>query len=223
MNSPGRSFDEMRRALEGKYAGDALYRKVIADAELELQLTGYFFAAGTLIHTSEGFVPIEKIEVGDLVLAQPEDKGERTYKRVTRTMHFDQKPVIRVCYTPISAIAAAISEGRPRRDADSRSLIVTANHPFYIAGYSAGSFPPDEADSYVAGWQRADRLEHGALLELADGQQAVVERVDRIWRTRTEGVGWIELSRDSDDIGHLIDLRNGEILEHWGQYAMALP
>lgn len=40
------------------------------------------FAAGTLVHTKEGILPIECIKVGDWVLSQPEAKRENIYKRV---------------------------------------------------------------------------------------------------------------------------------------------
>jgi hypothetical protein len=37
-------------------------------------------AAGTLVHTEEGLVPIEKVKVGDWVLSKPENGGEQAYK-----------------------------------------------------------------------------------------------------------------------------------------------
>jgi RHS repeat-associated protein len=40
------------------------------------------FVAGTLIHTKEGLVPIEKIEVGDKVLSYNEESGEVEYQDV---------------------------------------------------------------------------------------------------------------------------------------------
>lgn len=46
------------------------------------------FTAGTLVHTKDGLVPIEKIKVGDLVLSRPEnpeDGVELAFKRVLKT------------------------------------------------------------------------------------------------------------------------------------------
>lgn len=37
------------------------------------------FIAGTLVHTQNGLVAIEKIKVGDMVLSQPEGKGPLSY------------------------------------------------------------------------------------------------------------------------------------------------
>jgi transcription-repair coupling factor (superfamily II helicase) len=44
------------------------------------------FAAGTLVHTDKGLVPIQNIKVGDLVLSMTEDElGQYIYKPVTKT------------------------------------------------------------------------------------------------------------------------------------------
>lgn len=52
------------------------------------------FAAGTLVNAVSGLVPIEEIKVGDLVLSQPEQGGERSYKRVTKTFTHDFQQVM---------------------------------------------------------------------------------------------------------------------------------
>ncbi len=43
------------------------------------------FAAGTMVHTDKGLMPIEQVRVGTRVLAQPELGGGRDYRRVTNT------------------------------------------------------------------------------------------------------------------------------------------
>ena len=43
------------------------------------------FAAGTLVWTASGVIPIEKVRVGDLVLSQDPHSGKLTYKPVFRT------------------------------------------------------------------------------------------------------------------------------------------
>jgi hypothetical protein len=58
------------------------------------------FAAGTLVHTQTGLVPIEQIKVGDMVLSKPESgEGEQAYKRVTRTFAHEPQTVMAVGYT----------------------------------------------------------------------------------------------------------------------------
>jgi hypothetical protein len=78
LTKPIRSFNEMVQARMDEYAGNALYKKVISDAVEEATslrpVTNPIgcFVAGTLIHTKEGLVPIEKIKVGEWVLSQPQ-------------------------------------------------------------------------------------------------------------------------------------------------------
>ncbi|HNE92343.1 MAG TPA: Hint domain-containing protein, partial [Agitococcus sp.] len=44
------------------------------------------FVAGTLVHTDKGLVPIEQLQVGDMVLSKHESgQGEKAYKRVIST------------------------------------------------------------------------------------------------------------------------------------------
>jgi hypothetical protein len=59
------------------------------------------FSAGTLVHTKEGLMPIEKIRVGDLVLSKPEnpaDGGELAYKRVLKTFVHEDKAIKQIGY-----------------------------------------------------------------------------------------------------------------------------
>ncbi|MGZ5029303.1 MAG: Hint domain-containing protein [Methylobacter sp.] len=166
-------------------------------------MPGGCFAAGTLVQTKEGLKPIEQIKADDWVLSKPENgHGEQAYKRVVRTVQFEDKSVIRVRYGAVS--------GRG-------SLIVTGNHPFWVVGYEPDYFPPDWDGPRETGWMRADRLDRGMLVLLANGEIGQLSFVDPIWRTRTEGVGWIDLGRESyaQDTGYLIDLREGKIEENY--------
>lgn len=51
------------------------------------------FVAGTLIHTDKGLVPIEQLEIGDMVLSRDEHNpdGELAYKKVLNTFVSAQK------------------------------------------------------------------------------------------------------------------------------------
>lgn len=71
------------------YTGAGLYRKVF-----DKLCTKTCFVAGTLIWTDNGRVPIEQIQVGDLVLSKPEtNDGPQAYKRVVKTFYFDDLEV----------------------------------------------------------------------------------------------------------------------------------
>jgi hypothetical protein len=198
------------------FYGDAAYREVMDAATREMTTyrkvgdSGGCFAAGTMIHTRDGLKPIEDIHIGDWVLSKPESgEGDSAYKQVLRTTCFENKPVFRVDYSA--------SHGGD-------SFIVTGNHPFWVVGYEPNYFPPDWDEPIEIGWTRADRLDRGMLLLLADGQIGQVSMIDPIWRTKTEGVGWIDRGRDSyqpREDGHLIDLRNGKIEEYFNKYGLS--
>lgn len=53
------------------------------------------FAAGTLVWTSSGQMPIEAIQVGDVVLSQDVETGELAYKPVVRTTIRPMEPLIK--------------------------------------------------------------------------------------------------------------------------------
>lgn len=79
------------------------------------------FAAGTLVHTDKGKVPIQDIKVGDMVLSKPESgEGEPTYKRVTNTFVTENQWVWGVLVTTGFG-------DEPVRDL----IFCTSNHPFY--------------------------------------------------------------------------------------------
>ncbi|WP_443191282.1 Hint domain-containing protein [Pseudomonas indica] len=205
MISPIRSFDEMVRSRSQEYAGDALYRQVIADAQMQMRQAtkapapyGLCFAAGTLIHTQEGLKPIEQIQVGDWVLTQPEETGERIYKRVTRTTQFEDAAVWTVAYFLKDEQDKAIAENRMMpRDCNYR-LVVTPNHPLWVRG---------------KGWVQVKDLDCDAdELELADGGVARLLNVSPLYRTEMEGVAWEEGMFTSWD-GTLHDLRGGRSVE----------
>ena len=162
------------------------------------------FTGGTLVHTREGLLPIESIKIGDWVLSQREQTGERTYKRVVKIANFENKAVFRVKCDKLL----------PGGSFEMHNFIVTGNHPFYIARHNTEDVGgrPEKDLKKPRGWRRADLLEYGAQLELANGELLRVVGVGPIWRARTEGVGWIDSSRWSE-IGNHIDLREGKIEE----------
>jgi hypothetical protein len=187
---PQLTFEEMLRANSDRFAGDALYKKVIQDAAREtaipraVTLPGGCFIAGTLVHTKEGLVPIEKISVGDWVLSQPETTGAFAYKRVARTITFENKEVVSVDFATADSIG---------------TVVATGNHPFWVKG---------------VGWTRADLLKVGEELELKGGVKCTVFNRSPVFRTDHPNLGWIEGgfgNSNADGWGRLIDFRNGHV------------
>ena len=133
------------------------------------------------MHTRDGLVPIEAVEVGDWVLAQPESKGEIAYKRVVNKVSFENAEVYSVDFATRDKIG---------------TLIATANHLFWLKN---------------GGWTRADRVPVGAEIELHDNIWCTVFNVSPIFRTTTPNVGWVQggfgVEDPEEPLGRLVDLR----------------
>ncbi|MFM2450244.1 MAG: hypothetical protein RIS44_2694 [Pseudomonadota bacterium] len=104
------------------------------------------FAAGTLVHTDQGPLPIEKVRVGTKVLSQPENGGEIAYKRVVNTVaHLDQQ---------VHAVQVKVQGSD-----ELTTLITTPNHPFWVQTPLA----------HGQHWLAAEHLEPGMVLQIAGG------------------------------------------------------
>lgn len=55
------------------------------------------FVAGTPVWTDKGLVPIEKIQVGDMLLSKSETTGEKAFKRVLRTLRTEDEELCTFC------------------------------------------------------------------------------------------------------------------------------
>jgi Pretoxin HINT domain len=117
------------------------------------------FVAGTLVHTDKGLVPIEKLRVGDKVLAQPEMKGEQAYKRVVNTFEFEDKDV----YLLIFGTQDKVDQ-----------LVATGNHPFWVKD---------------RGWLQLSDISPGEEFELPDGTFASAYCVKPIYQTEKADIG----------------------------------
>ena len=73
-------------------------------------------AAGTLVWTDRGPLPIQILRPGDLVLSQHPDSGELAYKPILRTTIRPPKPLINI------------------HTIDERMIEATDGHPFWVAG-----------------------------------------------------------------------------------------
>ncbi|MDP2226732.1 MAG: hypothetical protein Q8J78_04575 [Moraxellaceae bacterium] len=168
------------------------------DGNIRRAASGFF--SGTLVHTKEGLMPIEKIKVGDWVLSKPESgEGEVSYKRVVNTFEFDDKEVWFVSYRWDVKL-------KPKEEWGDGFAIVTGNHPFWVVYESSfEEFDEDHEPVLVNRWMRADQLTGDETVLLADGSLACLIRVQKIYKTPYEGIGWLEF--DEEGYGPVIDLR----------------
>ncbi|MBC3935567.1 hypothetical protein H8K47_09350 [Undibacterium sp. CY7W] len=152
---------------------------------------GACFAAGTLVHTKEGLVPIEQIKIGDWVLSKPENGGEQAYKRVLKTFAYEPTTVMEVC-----------GEVPIRPNAFER-IVSTLNHPFWVVGQ---------------GWTAANNLPKGRFtdgeqFELFDGTYTKIGGCGSIYAADSDGAGWTpSYMGDLTRPGLLIDYKNNKLI-----------
>lgn len=157
---------------------------------------GGCFVAGTLVHTKNGLVPIEKIRIGDWVLSQPEIKGEQAYKRVSDTFVFEDKEVMFIDFLPEAEFERARATHTLVREGTKQPFVVTPNHPFWIES---------------VGWTRADELEPGTKVELRDGTLAYVNHLASIYQAGSADAGWAPFEDIDNWVGHSIGLSHGKL------------
>lgn len=167
------------------------------------------FTAGILIHTREGLVPIENIKVGDWVLAKPDGgEGEVAYKRVLNTFAFDDKEVWLIGYS----IWELQEDGKysyenSKYNYETGFVVATGNHPFWVAGAEDGGNYYEDLDEVINTWLRADRLELGMHLLLADGRVVMVAEVKKLIRMQTPDLGWMSINTDVP-YGYVVDFNH---------------
>lgn len=163
------------------------------------------FAAGTLVWTASGLVPIEQVRVGDFVLAKDEATGELEYRMVTAEIVTERAALLELSLVHESGVAEL--------------LRTTDEHPFWVEG---------------SGWVRADSLVPGDVLRTT-GSTATISAVGlpsgrtTVYNLSVEGyhtyfVGpdgvWVhncgEISRASKNFDHSYDRHADEWAKRWG-------
>lgn len=111
------------------------------------------FPAGTPIVTEFGTVPIEQVQVGQLVYSRDPETGETTLKPVTQLMTTRAKPLHEL-----------VTQGR---FGNRESTAVTDNHPYWVKG---------------AGWINAAKLTAGMVLQSLDEGELLVVSLTKLKR-----------------------------------------
>ena len=147
----------------------------------------FCFAAGTLVHTDKGLMPIEQVRVGTRVLSQPEQGGEQDYRPVINTVaHLDQR--VHVVQVKAGEADALIT------------LITTPNHPFWVEA------PLTDGDH----WMATEYLESGFVLQLVDGSKATVHATGLVHRTQYAHIGFA--ADDKTGVGIVLDIGGKQIV-----------
>lgn len=128
------------------------------------------FVAGTLVWTIAGPVPIESIQVGDMVLSQHPETGELTYKPVLQTTIRPPERLIKMTLCTIDRETLEASSGHPLwvagqgwvlfRDIRSGMVLHTVDGTVRVSDVQEGSFQQTynlivaDYQTYVVGMHR---------------------------------------------------------------------
>jgi hypothetical protein len=156
-----------------------------------VKMDGGCFVAGTLVHTKVGLKPVETIKVGDWVLSQPEEQGERVYRQVTNTFALGEKVIWLVGYYVVDP---SMIEGGALE-----YVAVTGNHPFWVKD---------------AGWTRADELYRDSKIEFHNGTHGYVLASRPLYRTHEANKAWVQGAHGivaNDWSGDFVCFDGGEI------------
>ncbi|GAB3042522.1 hypothetical protein GCM10027155_03920 [Acinetobacter apis] len=172
------------------------------------------FAAGTLVHTAHGLVPIEQLKVGDKVLSKAADgSGELVYKAIRQTMVTENAPIFLMEFVPYVDPTLPMDERINLRRAlkkklKPKPLFVTENHPFWTTTH---------------GWLKAEQLTtqdqmitkdgHKFLSNSGGGFDYKYKGIEPLLSTQRTGFGYtIDYSDETGtSAGRFIDLVTGEL------------
>jgi hypothetical protein len=150
--------------------------------------------AGTLVRVPDGWLAIERLRVGDRVLATGSPRGATAYQPVTAILDLPPQEMTLVRFH---------QDGAGEDDMRIDTLATTAAQRFHV---DAGSSPTG-----AGGWRAAgDQLDCGDRLLVAQGTDARVVCADVLFETDRPGVAWSPGAwgvEQNDGSGYLADLR----------------
>lgn len=155
---------------------------------------GGCFVAGTAVHTANGLVPIERVQIGDLVLSQSERGGGPVYKKVVNTFIHLEKKIVEVIYW---------LEDEPDTE---YSVFATENHRLWVN---------------EIGWTRVDQIDSGTYIQLADRRSAYVISAHPVYRTNRPNICWAASDESGFD-GRLLDCSDDFAILQDAHYVQSL-
>lgn len=144
------------------------------------------FAAGTVVHTNQGLIPIEQLKAGDLVLSKLAN-GELVYKPILRIIVTENVQVSLVEFEqwvdPSLPMREQLKLQRLVNQQKPIQLLVTANHPFWIEN---------------KGWRTAEEMTWEDLAVSKDGTRFVARSGNNPYK---DNVLALVYKTDRSDIG----------------------
>lgn len=111
----GKAVKAVKVARTAKKAGKVKKTSKVCSALTKITGKSFCFVAGTEVLTDRGLVPIEEIQVGDLVWAEDPDTGEKTLKPVVQLFVSETHELVRLVI-------------------EDEIILATPGHPFHVMG-----------------------------------------------------------------------------------------
>ncbi|SDC20598.1 hypothetical protein [Acinetobacter boissieri] len=152
--------------------------------------SGTGFPAGTLVHTEQGWTPIQDIEVGDLVLSKPENGvGESIYKPVINTFVYENKELwlveVKKHWNDEDINGNIIDSSTYRYTHSLSEFIATSNHPVFVMGMGIwdGQQSLESINPYIQPqWKRVDQLQQYEIVMNKDGVLFYIKRAQPLYQ-----------------------------------------
>jgi len=148
---PGGAGTAIKLGRAANKVSDALQANKVTDAA---RAATCCFVAGTLVETKDGLQPIEKLEIGDLVLARDTNTGETQLKPVTDLIRRHDRVIWEVSLSGVNGEAELFE--------------TTDDHPWWIAGI---------------GWTTTEQLTPNMSVITANGRGMVITLIIKTTRT----------------------------------------
>ena len=111
----GKAYKAVKVARSVKKASKVKKSSKVCSVLTKITKKSFCFVAGTEVLTDRGLVPIEEIQVGDLVWAEDPDTGEKTLKPVVQLFVSETHELVRLVI-------------------DDEIILATLGHPFHVKG-----------------------------------------------------------------------------------------
>lgn len=175
-----------------------------AKASQPVRPSVYGFVAGTLVHTQNGLMPIQTIQVGDLVLSKPESGTEQpSFKRVTG-ISVQVAPYVMICvFYPLSEEIKAKKEGGLINPLTYRYFVFSQDTLFCFRHHR---------------WSVIASNSWGHEAEMLENDFAVIGEICLVRITPDKDVGWYIFGDDTNNNeGTLIDLKDDQVKVNLGE------
>lgn len=158
------------------------------------------FAAGTFVHTAEGWTPIQYVKVGDMVLSKPESgEGEASYKPVLKTFTYENKELWIVeaekHWSSKDIHGKRIDREIFKYTYDSSKFMVAPNHPVLVVGMgvwdermnleSITPYPQPQ-------WKRVDQLQQYEVIVNKDNVLFYIKKAQPLYQFKAKELSTVD-------------------------------